>query len=195
MISATKIPFALLAVLVICFAGAIQAYASTNPPGSVPSPSTEPTTSTSSSNEDRKGTDSSSPVIFTNILYDVDDDHNYGWDPDSRANTFLINESRVDRLSSTVLVDTHQMGHSICGTDWITDGYFEVYCPLPPPEGAQLRYTVINVGQLQPPIPSVKKEIEERYSNVSKDTVLGPMKCELTNSCTLPGEDSPYYGP
>lgn len=194
MISTTKVPIVILVVLAICFAGANRAYASTNPAGSAPSPPTEPTTSTPPSNKDMKGTDSSSPVIFTKILYDDEYGNSIGWDPNSRSNTFLINESRVDRLSSTVLVNTHQFGQLICGTDWIVTGYFEIHCTKPPSEGAQLLYTVINAGQLQPPIPSVTKEIGERYSNVTNGTILGPIDCQFTNDCE-PDDDFPYYRP
>ena len=114
--------------------------------------------------------------VVTKILYDDERAHKVGWDPNSRANTFLINESRVNPLSSTIIVNTHQEGMVICATDFITYKFFEVSWNKAPSEGAQLHYTVINVQPpLQPPSPSISKEIEARYKNVSKDILMGPL--------------------
>jgi hypothetical protein len=189
MSSHAKIFFAIPIVIMICFAGTLQAYASTFPPPSAQAPLSEssiiPVTTQPPSGEDTKGNKSTSPKIFTKILYDDDNGHMWGWDPDSLANTFLINETLIDRLSSTVLVNTYQNGWIICVTDFLTDQFFEVICNKPPPQGAQLRYTVINGEQLQPPAPSVIKELQERYSNVSKDIKLGPVSCDVkpTREC------------
>jgi hypothetical protein len=193
MISTTKIPLAIFVMLAICFTGAFQAYASSDRPGSAPPASGETDTTKQASDEDVKGTDSPPPEIFTRILYDDENGKNNGWDPNSRSNTFLINESRVDRLLSTVLVNTHQYGQLICGTDWIVTGFFEIHCTKPPPEGAQLLYTVINAGRLQAPTPDVTKEIGERYSNLSNGTSYGPTYCQFTKGGCESGDNFPYY--
>jgi hypothetical protein len=158
--------------LALCFSGVIQALASSNPPVAAQPPSVQPPTT-----KESKTTKATFPQVFTNILYDDDGGHNWGWDPNNSANTFLINDTRIVGLSSTVVVNTHQPPKSfvICVPDFLIDKHFEVTCNKAPREGAQLRYTIINVEPLLPPTPSVSKEIEERYENVSEGIEMGPL--------------------
>lgn len=116
--------------------------------------------------------------IFSQILYDDDGGHAKLWNPDSLANTFLINDTRVSGSSSTIIVNIDQGTPSlvICVTSGITDGFFEISCTKPPIEGAQLRYVVINAEALPPPSPSISKYLETRYGgNLSKDVKVGPL--------------------
>jgi hypothetical protein len=108
------------------------------------------------------------PHIFTQILYDDDSGHIWGWDPDNTVTTFLIEEPLIDPLSSTVLVNTHVFNFVVCGVDYLTYGYFEVTCDRPPAEGGELHYTVINVEPLPIPGPEISSELTQRYENATE---------------------------
>ena len=119
-----------------------------------------------------------SSQIFSQILYDDDGGHSKLWNPDSIANTFLINDTRISGSSSTIMVNIDQGTPSlvICVTSGIINGFFEISCTKPPLEGAQLRYAVIDAETLPPPSPSINKYLESRYGgNLSEDVKLGPL--------------------
>ena len=160
--------YGMVILLALCSSGAIQALASTTPPLAPQSGTTQNTAAKTTF-----------PRMFSDILYDDDNGHARLWNPNSVANTFFINDTRVSGSSSTIILNIDQGAPPslvICGTSGVTDGFFEISCTKPPREGAQLRYLVINAEPLPPPSPpSISKYFETRLGNMSKDIKLGPL--------------------
>lgn len=122
-------------------------------------------------------TPQASPPIFSKILYDDENGHEMGWDPSSVANTFFINDTSITQLSSIVLVNIDQgtpLSLAFCGISGITDGFFEMSCNEPPHEGAQLRYSVFNIGKFQPQALPIQKYFESRTANIENDSKVVP---------------------
>lgn len=108
--------------------------------------------------------------LFTVILNDGSE----GWEPDGNVTTFVINEPEVDPDYSTVIVNTIQDNLVICAVDYLWSGEFEVHCDMPPADGAQLRYTVINMDPIEVNYPTAEK-LAERYENLTEGVVVGEL--------------------
>lgn len=106
--------------------------------------------------------------VFSVHLYDG----SYGWEPDGNATTFVIDEPEVHPDFSTVIVNTIQGNFVICAVDYLWNEAFEVNCNLPPADGAQLKYTVINMDPIEVGYP-IADELAERYENLTEGVIVG----------------------
>ena len=84
---------------------------------------------------------------------------------DGNVTTFVIDDVEVHPDFSTVIVNTIQDNFVICVIDYLWSGAFEINCNVPPADGAQLKYTVINLYLIEVGYPRAD-ELVERYENL-----------------------------
>lgn len=85
--------------------------------------------------------------MVSRLLQDNPMGDSFGWDPDGTLTNFIIVDEGVIAGSNPVLINVGDSGsNSQCESLGALTGFFTIECLNPPPQGSELRYTVINLA-------------------------------------------------
>jgi cytoskeletal protein RodZ len=91
----------------------------------------------------------SSSFMGSRLLQDNPVGHSFGWNPDGIATDFIIIDDVLITGSNPVLINVGDTGsNSQCESLGSLTGFFTIQCLNPPPQGSELRYTVVNLALL-----------------------------------------------
>ncbi|MPZ07145.1 MAG: hypothetical protein GEU26_12165 [Nitrososphaeraceae archaeon] len=83
--------------------------------------------------------------MISRFLHDDAIGDSFGWNPDGMETDFIIIDEAVSGPNAVVINVGDTDSNSQCEALGSLSGFFTIRCTTPPPQGSELRYTIMNL--------------------------------------------------